>query len=177
MQSVYQDKGHIDILVNNAGFIIRKMALDYTAEDWERQLDVNLKGAFFMAQAVAKIMKEKGGGKIINTLSLTSFIGLQNAPGYGISRGGLLSMTRTLAIEWAKYGIHVNAIAPGYFKTNQTAPLFADEQRVEWMLSRIPLGRAGIPDDLAGVAVFLASPASDYMTGQAIVVDGGWLAG
>jgi 2-dehydro-3-deoxy-D-gluconate 5-dehydrogenase len=177
VQSVYQDKGRIDILVNNAGFIIRKMALDYTAEDWERQLDVNLKAAFFMAQAVAKIMKVKGGGKIINTLSLTSFIGLQNAPGYGISRGGLLSMTRTLAMEWAKYRIHVNAIAPGYFKTNQTAPLFADEQRVEWMLSRIPLGRAGIPDDLAGVAVFLASPASDYMTGQAIVVDGGWLAG
>jgi NAD(P)-dependent dehydrogenase (short-subunit alcohol dehydrogenase family) len=177
IQSIHKDKGRIDILVNNAGFIIRKMALDYSPEDWERQLDVNLKAAFFLAQAVAKIMKEKGGGKIINTLSLTSFIGLQNAPGYGISRGGLLSMTRTLAIEWAKYHIYVNAIAPGYFKTNQTAPLFADEKKVEWMLSRIPLGRAGIPDDLAGAAVFLASPASDYMTGQAIVVDGGWLAG
>ena len=177
VQAIHQKKGRIDILVNNAGFIIRKMALDYSPEDWERQLDVNLKAAFFMAQAVAKFMKEQGGGKIINTLSLTSFIGLQNAPGYGISRGGLLSMTRTLAMEWAKYHIHVNAVAPGYFKTNQTAPLFADEKRVEWMLSRIPLARAGVPDDLAGVAIFLASPASDYMTGQAIVVDGGWLAG
>ncbi len=177
VQVIHKKKGRIDILVNNAGFIIRKMALDYSPEDWERQLDVNLKAAFFMAQAVAKFMKEQDGGKIINTLSLTSFIGLQNAPGYGISRGGLLSMTRTLAMEWAKYHIHVNAVAPGYFKTNQTAPLFADEKRVEWMLSRIPLARAGVPDDLAGVAIFLASPASDYMTGQAIVVDGGWLAG
>jgi NAD(P)-dependent dehydrogenase (short-subunit alcohol dehydrogenase family) len=177
VQAIHKKKGRIDILVNNAGFIIRKMALDYSPEDWERQLDVNLKAAFFMAQAVAKFMKEQDGGKIINTLSLTSFIGLQNAPGYGISRGGLLSMTRTLAMEWAKYHIHVNAVAPGYFKTNQTAPLFADEKRVEWMLSRIPLARAGVPDDLAGVAIFLASPASDYMTGQAIVVDGGWLAG
>ncbi len=177
VQAICRDKGEIDILVNNAGFIIRKMAFDYSSEDWERQLDVNLKAAFFMAQAVAKVMKEQGGGKIINTLSLTSFIGLQNAPGYGISRGGLLSMTRALAMEWAKHRIHVNAVAPGYFKTSQTAPLFADEKRVEWMLSRIPLGRAGTPDDLAGVAVFLASPASDYMTGQAIVVDGGWLAG
>lgn len=177
IQAICRDKKKIDILVNNAGFIIRKMALDYSPEDWERQLDVNLKAAFFMAQAAAKVMKEQGRGKIINTLSLTSFIGLQNAPGYGISRGGLLSMTRHLAMEWAKYGIHVNAVAPGYFKTNQTAPLFADEKRVEWMLSRIPLRRAGIPDDLAGVAVFLASPASDYMTGQTVVVDGGWLAG
>lgn len=177
VQAVYRDKRKIDILVNNAGFIIRKTALDYTPEDWEGQLAVNLKAAFFMAQAAAKIMKENGGGKIINTLSLTSFIGLPNAPGYGISRGGLLSLTRTLAMEWAKHRICVNAIAPGYFKTNQTAPLFADERRVEWMLSRIPLGRTGLPEDLAGAAVFLASPASDYMTGQAIVVDGGWLAG
>jgi len=177
IQAICRDKTKIDILVNNAGFIIRKMTLDYNPEDWERQLDVNLKAAFFMAQAAAKVMKEQGGGKIINTLSLTSFIGLQNAPGYGISRGGLLSMTRHLAMEWAKYGINVNAVAPGYFKTNQTAPLFADEKKVEWMLSRIPLRRAGAPDDLAGVAVFLASPASNYMTGQAVVVDGGWLAG
>jgi NAD(P)-dependent dehydrogenase (short-subunit alcohol dehydrogenase family) len=177
VQSIHAATGRVDILVNNAGFIIRRSALDFTLEDWERQLDVNLKAAFFMAQAVGKIMKEQGRGKIINTASLTAFIGLQNAPGYGISRGGLVSMTRSLAVEWAKFHIHVNAIAPGYIKTRQTAPLFADEKRVEWMLSRIPLGRTGLPEDLAGVAVFLASAASDYITGQTIIVDGGWMAG
>jgi NAD(P)-dependent dehydrogenase (short-subunit alcohol dehydrogenase family) len=177
VQSIHAAKGRIDILVNNAGFIIRKSALEYTAEDWERQLDVNLKGAYFMAQAVGKIMKEQGQGKIINTASLTSFIGLANAPGYGISRGGVVSMTRALAVEWAQYRINVNAIAPGYFKTHQTAPLFADEKRVEWMLSRIPWGRTGVPEDLAGAVVFLASAASDYITGQTVIVDGGWMAG
>jgi 2-deoxy-D-gluconate 3-dehydrogenase len=177
VQSIHAAKGRIDILVNNAGFIIRKSALEYTLEDWERQLDANLKGAYFMAQAVGKIMKEQGRGKIINTASLTSFIGLANAPGYGISRGGVVSMTRALAVEWAKYRINVNAIAPGYFKTHQTAHLFADEKRVEWMLSRIPWGRTGVPEDLAGAVVFLASAASDYITGQTIIVDGGWMAG
>ena len=177
VQSIHAAKGRIDILVNNAGFIIRKSALEYTLEDWERQLDANLKGAYFMAQAVGKIMKEQGRGKIINTASLTSFIGLANAPGYGISRGGVVSMTRALAVEWAKYRINVNAIAPGYFKTHQTAPLFADEKRVEWMLSRIPWGRTGVPEDLAGTVVFLASTASDYITGQTVIVDGGWMAG
>jgi 2-deoxy-D-gluconate 3-dehydrogenase len=177
VQSIHAAKSRIDILVNNAGFIIRKSALEFTLEDWERQLDTNLKAAYFMAQAVGKIMIEQGRGKIINTASLTAFIGLQNAPGYGISRGGLVSMTRSFAVEWAKFHINVNAIAPGYIKTRQTAPLFADEKRVEWMLSRIPLGRTGLPEDLAGVAVFLASAASDYITGQTIIVDGGWMAG
>jgi NAD(P)-dependent dehydrogenase (short-subunit alcohol dehydrogenase family) len=177
VQSIHAAKGRIDILVNNAGFIIRKSALEFTLEDWERQLDINLKAAYFMAQAVGKIMKEQGRGKIINTASLTSFIGLQNASGYGISRGGVVSMTRSFAVEWAKFHINVNAIAPGYFKTQQTAALFADEKRVRWMLSRIPWGRTGLPEDLAGVAVFLASAASDYITGQTIIVDGGWMAG
>ena len=177
VQSILRAKGRIDILANNAGFIVRKAALEYTLEDWERQLDVNLKGAYFMAQAAGKVMKEQGRGKIINTASLTSFIGLANAPGYGISRGGVVSMTRALAVEWAKYRINVNAIAPGYFKTHQTAPLFADEKRVEWMLSRIPWGRTGVPEDLGGAVVFLASTASDYITGQTVIVDGGWMAG
>jgi NAD(P)-dependent dehydrogenase (short-subunit alcohol dehydrogenase family) len=177
VQSIHAAKSRIDILVNNAGFIIRKSALEFTLKDWERQLDINLKAAYFMAQAVGKIMKEQGRGKIINTASLTAFIGLPNASGYGISRGGVVSMTRSLAIEWAKFRIHVNAIAPGYFKTHQTAALFADEKRVEWMLSRIPLGRTGLPEDLAGAAVFLASAASDYITGQTLIIDGGWMAG
>jgi 2-deoxy-D-gluconate 3-dehydrogenase len=177
IQSIHSAKGRIDILVNNAGFAVRKPALEFTPDDWERQVGVNLKAAYFVAQAAAKIMKDQGRGKIINIGSLSSFIGLQNASVYGITRGGILSMTRSLAIEWARYRINVNAIAPGYFHTKQTAPLFADEKRREWMLSRIPLGRSGLAEDLAGAAVFLASGASDYITGQVIIVDGGWLAG
>jgi 2-dehydro-3-deoxy-D-gluconate 5-dehydrogenase len=177
VQAIHSDKGRIDILVNNAGFAIRKPALDFTPEDWERQVDANLKSAYFIAQAAGKTMKDRGRGKIINIGSLSSFIALRNASVYGITRGGILAMTRSLAFEWARYHINVNAIAPGYFQTRQTAPLFADEKRREWILSRIPLERAGLPEDLAGAAVFLASKASDYITGQMIVVDGGWLAG
>lgn len=177
VHSIHSAKGRIDILINNAGFIIRKPALEFTLEDWEHQVDVNLKAAYFIAQAAGKVMKEQSRGKIINIASLFSFLGIQNAPAYGITRGGILSMTRSLALEWAKYHINVNAIAPGYYKTRQTAPLFSDEKRREWVLSRIPWGRAGLPEDLAGAVVFLASPASDYMTGQVIIVDGGWLAG
>lgn len=177
VQSIQTRKGQIDILVNNAGFIIRKPALEFTLNDWESQVGLNLKAAYFMAQAVGKIMKTRGRGKIINIGSLSSFIGLQNASVYGITRGGIVSMTPSLAVEWAKYHINVNAIAPGYYETNQTAPLFSDEKRKDWVLSRIPWGRAGLPEDLAGAVIFLASAASDYMTGQIVVVDGGWLAG
>ena len=133
-------RGRIDILVNNAGFAIRKPALDFTLEDWEHQVDVNLKAAYFVAQAAGKIMKDRGRGKIINIASLSSYIGLQNASVYGITRGGILSMTRSLAIEWAKYRINVNAIAPGYFQTKQTAPVFSDEKRREWILLANPVG-------------------------------------
>jgi 2-deoxy-D-gluconate 3-dehydrogenase len=177
IQSIHSAKGRVDILINNAGFALRKPALEFTLDDWERQVDVNLKAAYFIAQATGKIMKDQGRGKIINIASLSSFIALQNASVYGITRGGILSMTRSLAIEWARYRINVNAIAPGYFQTKQTAPVFADEKHREWILSRIPLGRSGLAEDLAGAAVFLASKASDYMTGQIIIVDGGWLAG
>lgn len=177
IRSIHSAKERIDILVNNAGFAVRKPAVEFTPDDWERQVDVNLKAAYFVAQAAGKIMKDQGRGKIINIASLTSYIGIPNASVYGITRGGILSMTRSLAIEWAGDRINVNAIAPGYFHTRQTAPLFADAKRREWMLSRIPLGRSGLPEDLAGAAVFLASQASDYITGQVIVVDGGWLAG
>jgi NAD(P)-dependent dehydrogenase (short-subunit alcohol dehydrogenase family) len=177
IQSVHSAKGRVDILVNNAGFAVRKPALEFTPEDWERQVDVNLKAAYFIAQATGRIMKAQGRGKIINIASLTSYIGLQNGSVYGITRGGILSMTRSLAIEWAGDRINVNAIAPGYFHTRQTAPVFADEKRREWIMSRIPLGRSGVAEDLAGAAVFLASRASDYITGQIVIVDGGWLAG
>jgi NAD(P)-dependent dehydrogenase (short-subunit alcohol dehydrogenase family) len=177
IQSIHAARGRVDILVNNAGFAIRKPAMEFTPADWEHQVDVNLKAAYFIAQAAGKIMKDRGRGKIINIASLSSFIALQNASVYGITRGGILSMTRSLALEWARYHINVNAIAPGYFQTKQTAPVFADEKRREWILSRIPWGRSGLPEDLAGAAVFLASNASDYITGQVLIVDGGWLAG
>lgn len=177
IRSIHSNRGRIDILVNNAGFAIRRPALDFTPDDWEHQVDVNLKAAYFAAQAAGKVMKDQGRGKIINIGSLSSFIGLQNASVYGITRGGILSMTRSLAIEWARYRINVNAVAPGYFQTKQTAPVFSDEERKAWILSRIPWGRVGLPEDLAGAAVFLASRASDYITGQMIIIDGGWLAG
>jgi NAD(P)-dependent dehydrogenase (short-subunit alcohol dehydrogenase family) len=177
IESIHRAKGRVDILVNNAGFALRKPAIAFTPDDWERQVDVNLKAAYFIAQAAGKIMKDQGRGKIINIASLTSYIGLQNGSVYGITRGGILSMTRSLAIEWAGDRINVNAIAPGYFQTRQTAPVFADEKRREWILSRIPMGRSGVAEDLAGTAVFLASQASDYITGQIVIVDGGWLAG
>jgi NAD(P)-dependent dehydrogenase (short-subunit alcohol dehydrogenase family) len=177
IRSIHSTKGRVDILVNNAGFAVRGLAIEFTPADWERQVDVNLKAAYFVAQAAGKIMKDQGRGKIINIASLTSYIGIQSASVYGITRGGILSMTRSLAIEWAGDRINVNAIVPGYFHTKQTAPLFADEKRKQWMLSRIPLGRSGVAEDLAGAAVFLASQASDYITGQVVIVDGGWLAG
>ena len=177
VQSIHRHKGKIDILVNNAGFVIRKPALEFTLDDWESQVGPNLKAAYFMAQAAGRIMKAQGSGKIINIGSLSSFIGLQNAPVYGITRGGILSMTRSLAIEWAQYHINVNVIAPGYYETQQTAPLFSDQKRRDWVLSRIPWGRSGLPEDLAGAVIFLSSKASDYVTGQVVVVDGGWLAG
>ena len=147
-------------------------------EDWDAVVDLNLKSAFVMAQTVGRVMIRQGYGKIINTASLTSFIGLPNMVAYCASRGGVAQMTKALAVEWAKYGVRVNAIAPGYFLTKQTQPLFEDPKRKEWILSKIPMGRTGDPEkDLSGVAVFLASSASDYITGQIIIADGGWMAG
>lgn len=170
--------GQIDILVNNAGRNIRGPAEDFDIQDWDAVVDLNLKSAFIMAQAAGRVMIRQGYGKIINTASLTSFIGLPNMVAYCASRGGVAQMTRALAVEWAQYGVRVNAIAPGYFLTKLTQPLFEDPKRKEWILSKIPMGRTGDAEkDLSGVVVFLASPASDYITGQVITVDGGWLAG
>lgn len=176
VEKVASEFGRIDILVNGAGMNIRKPALKVSEADWELLMGVNLKGAFFAAQAVANVMIPQGKGKIINIASLTSEIGIPNICVYGASKGGIAQMTRCMAVEWAHYNINVNAIGPGYFRTAMTAPLFTNEEWLVQAKKRIPLGRMGIPEDLAGTAVFLASEASDYITGQIIYVDGGWLA-
>ncbi len=169
--------GHIDILVNNAGIIRRADALDFTERDWDEVIDTNLKTAFFLAQAVAKqFVAQGGGGKIINIASMLSFQGGVRVPSYTASKSGVLGLTRLLACEWAKRGINVNAIAPGYMETNNTEALRADVQRNRAILDRIPAERWGTPADLAGAVVFLASAASNYVHGHTLAVDGGWLA-
>ncbi|HKE95283.1 MAG TPA: 2-dehydro-3-deoxy-D-gluconate 5-dehydrogenase KduD [Povalibacter sp.] len=169
--------GQIDILVNNAGIIRRNDALNFTEADWDAALDVNLKTPFFLSQAAAQAMLKAGrGGKIINIVSMLSFQGGIRTASYTASKSGLAGITRLLANEWAARGINVNAIAPGYFETNNTNALRADEQRNRDILSRIPAARWGRPSDLGGAAVFLASAASDYVHGTIIPVDGGWLA-
>ena len=169
--------GHIDILVNNAGIIRRNDALEFTEADWDAALDVNLKTPFFLSQAVARSMLKAGrGGKIINIVSMLSFQGGIRTASYTASKSGLAGLTRLLANEWAARGINVNAIAPGYFETNNTTALRSDEQRNREILDRIPAARWGKPADLGGAAVFLSSAASDYVHGTVIPVDGGWLA-
>ncbi len=168
--------GRVDILVNNAGIIRRNDALTFTEQDWDAVLNVNLKTPFFLAQAVAQALVSAGrGGKIINIASMLSFQGGIRTASYTASKSGLAGVTRLLANEWAAYGINVNAIAPGYFETNNTAALRADEQRNRDILARIPAGRWGKPSDLGGAAVFLASAAADYVHGTILPVDGGWL--
>ena len=169
--------GAIDILVNNAGTIRRNDALDFTEEDWDAVMGVNLKTAFFLAQAVARRMvEEQRRGKIINIASMLSFQGGGRVPAYTASKSGIAGITRLLANEWGNKGVNINAIAPGYMATDNTAQLRADEDRNKAILDRIPAGRWGIPADLGGTAVFLASSASDYVNGAVIPVDGGWLA-
>jgi 2-deoxy-D-gluconate 3-dehydrogenase len=168
--------GQIDILLNNAGFNIRKPALEVSEEDWDGLHAVNLKAVFFASQAAAPGMIARGGGKIINVASLTTVLGFPNQSVYGASRGGVGQLTKALAVEWAQHRINVNAIGPGYYETAQTRPLFEDPEKRAWIQKRIPLGRTGVPEDLAGTLLFLASSASDYVTGQILFVDGGWLA-
>jgi 2-deoxy-D-gluconate 3-dehydrogenase len=168
--------GRLDILVNNAGIIRRADAIDFTEDDWDATLDVNLKTPFFLAQAAAKAMIKAGqGGKIINIASMLSFQGGIRTASYTASKSGLAGVTRLLANELAVHRINVNAIAPGYFSTNNTTALRADEQRNKDILARIPAGRWGQPSDLGGAAVFLSSSASDYVHGIVLPVDGGWL--
>ena len=168
--------GRLDIVVNNAGIIRRADSLDVDEADWDAVIDTNLKSVFFLAQAAARHMAAHGGGKIVNIASLLSFQGGIRVPAYAASKSAVAGLTRALANEWAAQGINVNAIAPGYFDTNNTAALRADPVREPAILARIPAGRWGQPGDLAGAAVFLASRASDYVHGIVLPVDGGWLA-
>ncbi|MBP7705526.1 MAG: 2-dehydro-3-deoxy-D-gluconate 5-dehydrogenase KduD [Caulobacter sp.] len=169
--------GGIDILVNNAGIIRRQDSIDFSEDDWDAVMNTNLKTVFFLTQAVAKQMLSQGrGGKVINIASLLSFQGGIRVPSYTASKSGLAGLTKILANEWAAKGINVNSIAPGYFDTNNTEALRADEARNRSILDRIPAGRWGQPSDIGGAAVFLASSASDYVQGVTLPVDGGWLA-
>ena len=174
---VVAEAGPVDILVNNAGIIRRADSLDFSEEDWDAVMDTNLKTAFFLSQALARTWVADGrGGKIINICSMLSFQGGIRVPSYTASKSGLAGLTRLLACEWASKGINVNGIAPGYFETNNTEALRADEVRNRDILARIPAGHWGKPSDLAGAAVFLSSDAAAYVHGTVLAVDGGWLA-
>lgn len=167
--------GRIDILVNNAGTIRRAPAVDHSWEDWQSVLNTNLSSVFRLTQLVGRGMIERGSGKIINIASLLTFQGGVFVPGYAAAKGGVGQLTKAFANEWASDGVNVNAIAPGYMATDNTAALRNDATRSRQILERIPAGRWGTPEDLAGAAVFLASAASDYMHGHILVVDGGWM--
>ena len=167
--------GGLDILVNNAGIIRRAEAVDFSEADWDSVIDTNLKSLFFLCQAAGRHMIGQGGGKIVNIASLLSFQGGIRVPSYAAAKSGVAGLTKALANEWAQRGVNVNAIAPGYIATNNTAALQADETRNRQILERIPAGRWGDPEDVAGAAVFLASSAADYVNGHILAVDGGWM--
>jgi 2-deoxy-D-gluconate 3-dehydrogenase len=175
-QAALTEFGKIDILFNNAGIIRRRPAIDFSEKDWDDVMTLNAKMIFFLSQAVARDMMKRKYGKIINTASLLAFQGGIIVPSYAASKGAVAQITKALANEWAQHGICVNAIAPGYMATNNTKALREDPVRSKAILDRIPAGRWGMPVDLAGAAVFLASSASDYVNGHVLVVDGGWLA-
>jgi len=168
--------GKIDILVNNAGIIRRTPAIDFSEKDWDEVMQINSKTVFFLSQACARDMMKRKYGKIINIASLLAFQGGIFVPSYAASKGAVAQITKSMANEWAKDGITINAIAPGYMATNNTTALRQDEVRSKTILDRIPAGRWGLPADVQGAAIFLASPASDYVNGHVLVVDGGWMA-
>jgi len=168
--------GKIDILVNNAGIIRRTPAIDFSEKDWDDVMNLNSKTVFFLSQAAAKDMMKRGSGKIINVASLLAFSGGINVPSYSASKGAVAQITKALANEWASKGININAVAPGYMITNNTANLRKDPERTQSISERIPADRWGTPEDLKGPAVFLASKASDYLNGHILLVDGGWMA-
>jgi 2-deoxy-D-gluconate 3-dehydrogenase len=175
IESTIAHFGQLDVLVNNAGTIRRAPATEYSEEDWSSVIEVNLSSVFRLSQLAGRHMIERGRGKILNIASLLSFQGGITVPAYAASKGGVAQLTKALANEWAAKGLCVNAIAPGYMRTENTRALQQDETRSRQILERIPAGRWGEPSDLAGAAVFLCSPASDYVNGQVLAVDGGWL--
>jgi len=168
--------GRLDILIPAAGMNIRGPAVEFAEADWDRVMAVNLKGVFFTCQAAGRAMIEQGSGSIITVASLTTTFGFPNIIAYCASKGGVGQLTKGLASEWAPYGVRVNAVAPGYYRTVMTEPLFQDPEFREYIHGRIPMARPGIPEDLGGTVVFLASDASAYVTGQILYVDGGWTA-
>jgi 2-deoxy-D-gluconate 3-dehydrogenase len=168
--------GRIDILINNAGIIRRAPAIDFSEKDWDEVMQINSKTVFFLSQACARDMMKRKYGKIINISSLLAFQGGIFVPSYAASKGAVAQITKSMANEWAKDGITINAIAPGYMATNNTKALRQDEVRAKAILDRIPAGRWGLPADVQGAAIFLASPASDYVNGHVLIVDGGWMA-
>jgi 2-dehydro-3-deoxy-D-gluconate 5-dehydrogenase len=177
VEECVSELGRLDILVNNAGIIRRAPALEFGEDDWEAVVKINLSAAFYLSQATARHFVEEGrGGRIINTASVLSYEGGMIVPSYSASKAGIANLTRALANEWAPLGINVNAIAPSYFTTELTSALREDEERSAALLSRLPAGRFGEPEDLKGAAVFLASDAADYVHGTILPVDGGWLA-
>ena len=177
VQATMEEYGKIDILVNNAGLNIRSPSIEFSPEDWDTVLDTNLKGSFFCAQAVAKEMIKRNYGRIINMGSCTCVFGMEGITPYTASRGAVLLMTRSLAAEWGRFGITVNVLAPGWFKTAQNSVLYENKEWLKYITDRIPLNRPGEPNDLDGTVVFLASDASEYITGQIILVDGGFTTG
>lgn len=180
IEAVFQEAltltGRIDILINNAGTIRRAPAAEHSMQDWNAVIDLNLNSVFLLSQLAGQHMIARGTGKIINIASMLSFQGGINVPGYTASKHGVAGLTKAFANEWAGKGIQINAIAPGYMETNNTAPILDDPDRTRSITERIPAGRWGTPEDLKGPAIFLASAASDYMNGHVLCVDGGWLA-
>jgi NAD(P)-dependent dehydrogenase (short-subunit alcohol dehydrogenase family) len=169
--------GRIDILVNDAGATVRCPAMDFSIEDWDKVIAVNLRSVFLLSQKVARVMARQGGGRIINVASMTSEVGVPTIPAYAASKGGIRQLTKALAVEWAEHNIRVNAIGPGFFHTDMTEPLYRDPERHGKVINRVAIKRWGKPEDLKGAVVYLASKASEYVTGQILYVDGGYLAG
>jgi len=175
LQKVKADHPQIDILINNAGHILRKPVAEHPDDYWDTIININLNAQFILAREIGKRMVEQGSGKIVFTCSLLSFQGGITVPGYAASKGAIASLLKAFANEWAKSGVNVNGVAPGYIATDNTAQLREDKERSAAILSRIPANRWGTPEDMAGAFVYLSSPASDYMNGSIITVDGGWM--